>query len=155
MIDPIEHPSVRGKLSAKYLEMIRELDTIHFMLRDQAIELRDAFFADAKREGKILYRTVQVKVNKQESVSIIWKRVSFVDLPGGKKKQRTTAIPKGKGHSYRQDAVVKNADYWLQQLFHTYEPKFAIIRESLVSNMKARKTLLELQRRVNANPPIE
>lgn len=61
---------MRGKLSAKCVEMIRELDTIHFMLRDQAIELRDTFFADAKREGKILYRTVQVKVNKQESVVV-------------------------------------------------------------------------------------
>lgn len=153
MIEPISGSDVRGEISGIYSDVIKQLDIVHEKLKREAFQLRDEFQEDAKREGKIQYRTVQVKVNTAGSVSIIWKRVTFQQTSGGLKAW-SVAIPKGKAHSYRESSVVKNADFWLQQLFHVYEPKFAIIRESLLINMKARKQLLDLQRRVNANPPI-
>jgi hypothetical protein len=140
-------------MSTDYGKIIDWLDSLHEDLLQEALLLRDEFLAEAKSTGKIQYRTVQVKVNTQRSVSILWKRVTFTPTSKGLK-AFTVAIPKGKAFSYRAESVVKNADYWLQELFHAYEPKFAIIRESLLKNMKARKALLELQQRVNANPPI-
>ncbi|RJX72677.1 conjugative transfer protein MobI(A/C) [Pseudomonas sp. LS-2] len=155
MIEPINGVALRGELSARYLPMILECDAIHEQLKAEAIRLKDQFIQDARDEGKLLYRSVQVKTNREGSVSIVWTRIIFSDKPGGGKRQRQEVIKKGRdSHTYNPNAVIRKADYWLQQLFHQYEPKFAILRESLVMNMKARKQLLEIQRRVNANPPV-
>ena len=154
MIEPITGAAIRGELSTRYLPMILECDAIHDLLRTEALRLKDGFIQDAKDEGRLLYRSVQVKTNREGSVSIVWTRIIFSDKPGGGKRQRQEVIRKGDGYTYNPNAVIRKADYWLQQLFHQYEPKFAMLREALVMNMKARKQLLELQRRVNANPPL-
>lgn len=149
---PTPQPDMH-QLQGDFQQAIEAMETIRQKVKNEALRLRDEYLAAAKERagGKIIYRLIDVRDNGKGSMSIIWCKVFFYDVPGNKKRQGRLPISKGQGPLYSPGLVTRGMDHWFIELFQLYEPQLAVLRDQMLYAAKIRKLLVQQQSKAQAS----
>ncbi|REC98866.1 MULTISPECIES: conjugative transfer protein MobI(A/C) [Pseudomonadaceae] len=142
-------------IHGNFQQAIGAMEDIRQTVKAEALRLRDEYLAAAKERagGKIIYRLIDVRDNGKGSMSIVWCKVFFYDVPGNKKRQGRLPISKGQGPLYAPGLVTRGMDHWFVELFQLYEPQLAVLRDQMLYASKIRKLLVQQQRKAQSSMP--
>lgn len=149
---PTPQPDMH-QFQGDFQQAIEAMETIRQKVKHEALRLRDEYLAAAKERagGKIIYRLIDVRDNGKGSMSIVWCKVFFYDVPGNKKRQGRLPISKGQGSLYAPGLVTRGMDHWFVELFQLYEPQLAVLRDQMLYASKIRKLLVQQQSKAQSS----
>lgn len=121
---------------------IEQLDKTFETTYENAVAVKERFWDEAKKSGKLFYRGVAIS-RRGNSVDIYWLRFAYRRHEvGPQEKPFKSRVPKGRGCYPRfSRAQMGKMEPWLEEMFSRYEDEFEILRQILKENRTVRRNL--------------
>ncbi|WP_330114055.1 conjugative transfer protein MobI(A/C) [Pseudomonas sp. JS3066] len=121
---------------------IEQLDKSFETTYENAVAVKERFWAEAKESGKVYFRGVAIS-RRGNSVDIYWLRIAYKRHElGPQEKPFISRIRKGRGSFPRfSRAQMGTMEPWLEDIFRRYEDEFEILRQILKENRTVRRSL--------------